>query len=210
MSAYSMGPHNGYVESLNVWSLRDGPVYTGTAKGIRATSMAAGLTKNMRQAWPIEAAIREISQNMFDACVMSVSHRFLDNLSSSSSSGILWKAVPLDGDVRGWKLYMNGVYAAEVCGWIEPQKKDSQEFVAKVMFYNRGRAIPASFFVPKTDKDQVSSSIQEFLVGGFGQGEVSNYVLQCAHCVSDHPSIFRVEGCHRHADGRGCNELPPH
>ncbi len=92
---------------------------------------------------------------------------------SSSFSGIQWKILPLevtgDSNVRGWKMFMNDVYAAEVCGFME-QQKDGQH-VTKLMFYNKGRAIPANFFVSNTTDKDASKSISEFLVRGFGQGE---------------------------------------
>jgi hypothetical protein len=72
---------------------------------------------------------------------------------------------------------MNNVYAAEVCGFIELQK-DGQ-FITKVMFYNRGRAIPANFFLSNTTDKDSSKSISEFIVGGFGQGESLAVLLQC-------------------------------
>jgi hypothetical protein len=170
-----MGPPHGYTEIPTIWNLQSCPVYTGIKPGRRQSSMAARLSPMMRHKWTRAEAVREIAQNMCDACVMSVSPRFVENLSSASSSfsGIQWKTVPLevpgDSDVRGWKLYMNDVYAAEVCGLIE-QQKDGQ-FITKVMFYNRGRAIPANFFLSNTTDKDASKSISEFIVGGFGQGE---------------------------------------
>jgi hypothetical protein len=180
-----MGPPQGYTESPNIWNLQSSPFYTGVKPVRRQTSMAAGLSDKMRHMWTRVEAVREIAQNMCDACVMSVYPRFFENTSSSSSpsfssspssssfSGIQWKILPLevtgDSNVRGWKMFMNDVYAAEVCGFME-QQKDGQH-VTKVMFYNKGRAIPANFFVSNTTDKDASRSISEFLVGGFGQGE---------------------------------------
>ena len=168
MSAYSMGPPNGYNESLKTWSLHDCPVYNGVASGRRATSLVGRLSPMMRKKWTRVEAVREIAQNMCDACVMSLSKSFLQNL----SSGIHWKVVPvvvpLDSEVRGWKFFLNGIYAAEVSAFID-REKDGQH-TAKVAFYNRGRAIPAEFFLPNTT-DKTDQSVSEpFLVGGFGQG----------------------------------------
>ena len=70
-------------------------------------------------------------------------------------------------------MLLNGVYAAEVCGIIEADNANSGTYTAKVLFYNRGRAIPVNFFISNaSDKvnDRVSVSVSEFLVGGFGQG----------------------------------------
>jgi hypothetical protein len=65
------------------------------------------------------------------------------------------------------EIFLNGIYAAEVCAFID-REKDGQH-TAKVAFYNRGRAIPVEFVLPNTtDKDQSVS--EPFLVGGYGQG----------------------------------------
>jgi hypothetical protein len=105
MLAYSMGPPNGYSESLKTWSLHDCPVYNGVASGSRQTNMVGRLSPMMRKKWTRVEAVREIAQNMFDACVMSLSKSFFQNL----SSGIHWKVVPvvvpLDSEVRGWKFF---------------------------------------------------------------------------------------------------------
>jgi hypothetical protein len=138
----------------------------------------------MRKKWTRVEAVREIAQNMCDARVMSLSKSFLQNL----FSGIHWKVVPvvvpLDSEVRGWKFFLNGIYAAEVSAFID-REKDGQH-TAKVAFYNRGRAIPAEFFLPnttdkmektvsnKTDKIEKDwGKSAQFLVGGFGQGLIA-------------------------------------
>jgi len=141
--------------------------------------MAARLSPMMRKKWTRVEAFREIAQNMCDACVMSLSPRFVGKL---SCCGIKWTAVPLDvgaADVCGWKMLLNGVYAAEVCGIIEADNASSGTYTATVLFYNRGRAIPANFFVSNTtDKAEDGvGSVSEFLVGGFGQGLTTPHAL---------------------------------
>ena len=109
---------------------------------------------------------------MCDACVMSLSLRFIFKL----SCGIKWTVVPLKvaaDDVRGWKMLLHGAYAAEACGFIEADNAGMGEITGmhnnKVLFYNRGRAIPANFFSSNTTDKDMAGSASEFLVGGFGQ-----------------------------------------
>jgi hypothetical protein len=80
---------------------------------------------------------------------------------------------------------------------------------AKVLFYNRGRAIPANFFLSNTTDKDSASSVSEFLVGSFGQGELISSLrfghrlkAHRTHCIS-----LRIEGRHHHLDGRRCNAL---
>lgn len=65
-------------------------------------------------------------------------------------------------------MLLNDIYAAEVCGFIEADQNGTH--TAKVLFYNRGRAIPVSFFLPNTTDKAAGSCVTEFIVGGFGQG----------------------------------------
>jgi hypothetical protein len=78
-------------------------------------------------------------------------------------------------DACGWKLLLTNVYAAEVCGIIEADNSGMGQYVgthiAKALFYNRGRAILANFFLSNTTDKDSTGSMSEFLVGGFGQGE---------------------------------------
>lgn len=215
MSTYTMGPPSGCTDSHDVWQLQGCPVYTGIASGRRQSSMPGRLSSMMRKKWTRVEAVREIVQNMCDACVMSLSPRFVNRL----SCGIKWTAVPSDvgvPDACGWKLLLNNVYAAEVCGIIEADNSGMGQYVgthtAKVLFYNRGRAIPANFFLSNTTDKDSAGSMSEFLVGGFGQGELISslrfghrFKAHRTHCIC-HISL-RIEGRHRHLDGRRCNAL---
>jgi hypothetical protein len=167
MPSYKMGPPVGCMDRPDAWNLQGCPVYTGIASGRRQSSMVGRLSPMMRQKWTRVEAVREIAQNMCDACVMSLSPKYVKKL----SCGIKWTAVPLhttDADVCGWKMLLNGIYAAEVCGIIEEDQSGTH--TAKVLFYNSGRAIPVSFFLPNTTDKAAASCVTEFVVGGFGQG----------------------------------------
>ncbi len=82
-------------------------------------------------------------------------------------------------DACGWKLLLTNVYAAEVCGIIEADNSGMGQYVgthiAKALFYNRGRAILANFFLSNTtDKDSAGSMSVGFRI--FGEHKTGLFV----------------------------------